>query len=376
MFSASREGLGRNCGTGGPAARVTIGNQDTFLDAAQWGRTARDRPLGTEHWSSNWGAAKVFSVSAVMLTMPGESAAVPALPAGVRWGRDWATTARSTLSFGMPELEGALPDGGLPQGQVVELLGVGTCLSTSVCLGAIREAQQRAGLQGGEAWGAFIDPGRTLYAPAVARAGVQLDRLLVLHPNPKDLSRVAIQLAEARAFAVIVVDLQNAEREYSTREWSRAVRRIALAIENTKATVLLLTSARTQRGLSALPVGLRVQLSRITSERVSLTIAKDKQGRVGEARSLHAGPYPGGRPAGVSSFEAGLSRVLPLQDELARLRSQREGQQLHAPSQPEHGDKESRGGSAWWKHPRDIRPRLKANHSSAGAQMSLLGGSA
>src|SRR5690606_23978302 len=138
------------------------------------------------------------------------------------------------------ELERLLPDGGLPRGQVVELALAGSCLGTSLCLGAVREAQQRAALQGGEVWCAFIDPERTLYAPAVARAGIELERLLVLQPESKDLSRVAIQLVEAHAFAVIVIDLLRLEREHSTREWQRAVRRMALAAEHTKSVVVLL----------------------------------------------------------------------------------------------------------------------------------------
>src|SRR2546421_6298879 len=82
------------------------------------------------------------------------------------------------LVLGWPELDAALPDGGLPRG-VVELaapraLGGGT----SIALAAMRAAHARDA----RAWCAWIDPEATLYAPGVAAAGVDRARLLVVRP--------------------------------------------------------------------------------------------------------------------------------------------------------------------------------------------------
>src|SRR3954470_13038761 len=80
------------------------------------------------------------------------------------------------LALGWPEVDALLPDGGFPRG-VVELstpraLGG----ATTVALAAVRAAQAKDP----RAWCAWIDPEATLYAPGVARAGVDLARLLVV----------------------------------------------------------------------------------------------------------------------------------------------------------------------------------------------------
>src|SRR4051812_39545579 len=68
------------------------------------------------------------------------------------------------LSLGWPELDDALPDGGLPRG-VIELASPRALGgATQVALHAVRAAQYSA--QGAtQAWCAWIDPEGTLYAP-------------------------------------------------------------------------------------------------------------------------------------------------------------------------------------------------------------------
>jgi cell division inhibitor SulA/protein ImuA len=253
----------------------------------------------------------------------------------------------------MPEVERSLPGGGLPQGQVVELaLGSSSSLGTRLCFGAIREAQRHAAVQGGEAWAAFVDPDKSLYAPAIVQAGIELERLLVVQPGPRDISRVVIQLVEARAFAVVVVDLFHVRREYSTREWSRAVRRMALATENTKAVVVLLTNAAREAGaLSGLPVGMRVCLHRQAMGSVSVAITKDKQGRIRDAESVR---FSAVQPSAVSPVqcETGWAKAAAAPASLG----------------PRRG---SRGSG---NHPRNVRHRLTGLLRQNEPQLSLLGG--
>ncbi|HYQ15126.1 MAG TPA: hypothetical protein VEQ58_05205, partial [Polyangiaceae bacterium] len=155
--------------------------------------------------------------------------------AGVRFARPAAEPA-SGLSFGLPELDALLPDGGIPRGSVVELCAAGEgALGTSLGLKACAQAQAEARARSGSTpWCAFVDPSGTLYGPGVAAAGVELSRLLVVRPPLSALSRVALRLAESEAFAVVVVDLAGVVGERvaaSLGTWPRVVRRLALAIE-------------------------------------------------------------------------------------------------------------------------------------------------
>src|ERR1700676_3039038 len=82
------------------------------------------------------------------------------------------------LSLDWPELDAALPDGGLPRG-VVELAAPRALGgSASIASAAVRAAHARSP----RAWCAWVDPESTLYAPGLVGAGVDLDRLLVVRP--------------------------------------------------------------------------------------------------------------------------------------------------------------------------------------------------
>src|SRR5665213_4183080 len=106
------------------------------------------------------------------------------------------------LRPGWPELGRVLPDHGFPKG-VVELTSSRALGgSTRVALSAVRGAQARSS----EAWCAWLDPEGSLYAPGVTRMGVDLGRMLVVRPPRTDLARLAVKLAHASAFDVIVID--------------------------------------------------------------------------------------------------------------------------------------------------------------------------
>jgi recombination protein RecA len=296
----------------------------------------------------------------------------------IKLGRDLQTSATletsGALGVGLPEIENALPAGGLPHGQVVELsLASSSSLGTRLCFGAMKEAQRQAELQGGEAWCAFVDPERSLFAPSIAQAGVELGRLLVVQPGPREISRVAIQLVEARAFAVVVIDLCRVRKEHSTREWARAVRRMALAIEHTKAVVVLLTKAASAHGaLSGLPVGMRVQLSRKSRDCLSVAIKKDKLGRVRDPVNVRVSPDASPvtaslvptvslMPTVVATPERRLAKASAPVARAATLRSQRSSTQ---------GSSTQRSSG---NHPRKVRHRL-AGFVESEPQLLLLGG--
>src|SRR5690606_25143389 len=111
--------------------------------------------------------------------------------------------AERILPLGSESLDAALPHGGLVQGSIIELQvqGAGGA-ATSFALCACRAAQQASARAGAPAldaqrpWCAFIDPTASLFAPGVARLGVELDRLLVVRPEVDAIERVAVRIAE------------------------------------------------------------------------------------------------------------------------------------------------------------------------------------
>jgi hypothetical protein len=228
------------------------------------------------------------------------------------------------LALGVPELDEVLPRGGLLQGSVTELQvrGAGGA-ATSFALCACRAAQmagsswaasswaatadgepsrkdasgrgQRSARLGSESvpWCAFIDPSASLFAPGVARLGVELDRLLVVHPDIDAVARTAVRITEARAVAMLVVDLRGALGNLSSHRWPShstaspnmqgVVRRLALSVKNLATCVLLITDAGSPRTLP-LPVAMRLEFARASASHFEVRVAKERTGRVSSPR--------------------------------------------------------------------------------------------
>lgn len=212
------------------------------------------------------------------------------------WGAE-----QNQLSLDWPELDAALPDGGLPRG-VVELaapraLGGGA----SIALAAMRAAH----LRDPRAWCAWIDPEGTLYAPGVTAAGVDLERLLVVRPPRAELARVAVKVAGARAFDVVAIDVDpvpgavvgagNGKRpaSKSARAWPMdvLVRKLSILAQEGGTTLLLLTDASAPRVIPW-PVALRLEIARVP-DAIKLRVAKDRRGRVGLAKTVPLKTRPG-----------------------------------------------------------------------------------
>ncbi|MBW2458504.1 MAG: recombinase A [Deltaproteobacteria bacterium] len=220
------------------------------------------------------------------------------------------------LPLGIQSLDAGLPDAGLPRGGVVEIgspagLGRATALALAACVSAQRGSAQRGSAQRASAqrasaqrasaqrasaqraslpatseedcaWCAWIDSSHTLYAPGVIQAGVELERLLVVRPDPEDIARIAVRVTASGAFSVVVIDrsgVPGAGLGDSRARWHIVVRRLALAAEANHTTVLLLSSTSVARK-EALPTAMRLELSRPNHERLSLRITKDRRGRL------------------------------------------------------------------------------------------------
>lgn len=223
------------------------------------------------------------------------------LPAALlRDGRLVPAEAREAgLSLGWSELDAVLPGGGLLRGGVVELCVTGAAAgATRIALAACRAAQAEGRERGGDTpWCAFVDPSSSLFGPGVAETGVQLDRLLVVRPSLEALARVSLRVALSRAFAVVIVDtmgVPGSQVDLSLGTWPRVVRRLALAVESTQASVIVITDSRALRPLP-LPVAQRIELSRPGEHELGVRVVKDKHGRITSVRKI---PWvqPGPRP--------------------------------------------------------------------------------
>ncbi len=202
----------------------------------------------------------------------------------------------------------ALPDGGLPRGAVVELSApYGLARATTIALAACASAQAEAKLRGGDntpgAWCAWIESEPSLFAPAAARAGVDLDKLLVIHAPADAIGRVAVKTAASGVFSVIVIDASGVPGQRCAQRvdrWANPVRRIAAAIEDSGATVLLLTDGLAPRA-TPLPAAMRVELDRFGEHELMLRVAKERRGRVGPARYVD---LEGRREASVTELKS------------------------------------------------------------------------
>jgi recombination protein RecA len=240
----------------------------------------------------------VFSVSA--LASPSKLDEVALARFGVLQGTEAILPARSVLGLSSwPELETALPDRGFPRG-VIEIAalpqlgsrashkypgsmrGGGTSIAIAA-MSAVHAADEHA-------WCAWITPSSaseldmpSLYAPALVRADVDLDRLLVVRPPPSALARTVVKMAASGAFDLVIVDVPQSQ--LSGRMSSKGlpsstdatiVRKLALAAEECGTTSLLLTSALAPR-TAPWPVALRLEVER-RPDALALRVTKDRRG--------------------------------------------------------------------------------------------------
>lgn len=204
-------------------------------------------------------------------------------------------SAERVLALGIPALDEVLPQGGLVRGSVVELQALGSCgAATSFALCACRAAQQAASAwrqgrspEAQRPWCAFIDPSASLFAPGIARLGVELDRLLVVRPEVDAIERVAIRIAEAKVVSLLVVDLRGALEglPVSSQRRQRTVRRLALAVKHLGTCVLLITPAEPRLALP-LPVAMRLEFSRVQADSFEIRVGKERSGRVSSSRRV------------------------------------------------------------------------------------------
>lgn len=215
-----------------------------------------------------------------------------------------ATERQPPLPLGLSSLDEQLPDGGLPRGSVIEVtspagLSGATRLALAACASVQRESTQETMAQDDQPpWCAWVDASHSLFAPGVLQTGVDLEQLLVVRPEPSDIARVAVRLVTSQLFSIVVVDrcgIPGAEIRPPKIRWDVATRRLALALQGTRCSVLLLSTTRLAR-TQTLPTAMRIELSKPSNQHIEFRVAKDRRGHCGrtvkvplqELQALHA----------------------------------------------------------------------------------------
>ncbi len=162
------------------------------------------------------------------------------------------------IPTGALSLDIALGIGGIPRGRIIEIFGPESSGKTTLALHAIAEAQK----MGGEA--AFIDAEHALDPVYAKNLGVDIDNLIVSQP---DTGEQALEIAEALirsgAIDIIVVDsvaalVPKAEIDgdmgdshigLQARLMSQALRKLAGAINKSKAVIIFINQLREKVGI-------------------------------------------------------------------------------------------------------------------------------
>ena len=169
------------------------------------------------------------------------------------WRGKVATVARAVIPTGFHELDRALPGGGWPLGAITEILVDGYGIGELGLLMPALEALTKEDPARPKKWVAWIAPPFIPYAPALQQRGVNIDRLLMIHPTSGGKSRLwAIEQAiRSGSSAGVLAWVAVAD--------DVILRRLQLAAEEHGCWVLLFrpASARLLRS----PAALRIHLS-------------------------------------------------------------------------------------------------------------------
>lgn len=174
------------------------------------------------------------------------------------WRGKVATVARAVIPTGFHELDRALPGGGWPLGALTEILVDGYGIGELGLLMPALTALTKEDPAKPKRWVAWVAPPFVPYAPALQQRGVNIDRLLMIHPTSGGKSRLwAIEQAIRSGSSVGVLAWVAAADDV-------ILRRLQLAAEEQGCWVVLFRPASTR--LQRSPAALRVHLSQARVE--------------------------------------------------------------------------------------------------------------
>lgn len=168
------------------------------------------------------------------------------LARGEVWrGGDLARSAQPVVATGFPDLDAELPGGGWPCGALTEVLqgswGFG---EFSLLLPLLAQQSRRHGV-------ALVNPPWLPYAPALAQAGVCLERLVILAQAKPTLSLVE-ELLRSDGFALVLA-------WHAGLPASTSLRRLQVVQEGRHSLLLLMGSAHWAERASPAPLRLLLQ---------------------------------------------------------------------------------------------------------------------
>jgi cell division inhibitor SulA/protein ImuA len=188
------------------------------------------------------------------------------------WRGKAASVPRAVIPTGFPELDRYLPGGGWPLGAITEVFVDGYGLGELALLMPALAALTKIDPAKPQKWVAWIAPPFVPYAPALQQYGVNIDRLLMIHPTAGHKSRLwAIeQVVRSGSSAGVLAWVAAAD--------DVILRRLQLAAEDQGCWTLLFRPVRARQQRS--PAALRISLSQVeTATRIH--IIKCRGGRPG-----------------------------------------------------------------------------------------------
>jgi cell division inhibitor SulA/protein ImuA len=210
---------------------------------------------------------------------------------GIWRGNDCAQVAHAGVATGFAELDTVLPGGGWPVGALTEIYaerkGVGELQLVMPAAAALTRAGR---------WVTFVAAPHVPYAPAVAAAGVALERLLMIDvPAVDERLWSAEQALRASCSSAVLLWIDHAHE--------RALRRLQLAAEEGATTLFLF---RSPRATPATTAALRLHLAR-AHNRTIVRVLKRRGGGLPAPIALDLHPWI--RFSASASFPRGTPAI-------------------------------------------------------------------
>ncbi|MCG5537002.1 translesion DNA synthesis-associated protein ImuA [Halorhodospira sp. 9622] len=233
-----------------------------------------------------------------------------------RPGRRAETARQPALGTGYPELDAALPDGGWPLGTVTEIFheqpAIGELQLILPSLAALSRRRQ---------WLALVAPPYIPYAPGLAHAGLDLSRVLLIHPRAHEEHLWAMEQALRSGTCGAVVGWpRQADRT--------ALRRLQLAAETGESWAALFRPHKARHQASTAAIRIALQPEENATLGVDLLKCRGAQPRRLQLRPAQAAPpnptearnttearYPSPRTEGTAAAAESALREAPAGDQ-------------------------------------------------------------
>lgn len=193
-----------------------------------------------------------------------------------------APSGPAPLATGWPEVDAVL-GGGFPRRAITEVLGDAACGKTTLAASALG-ALTRAG-----SLAAWIDAAGEIHPPALAAAGVDLSRLLIVRPPEPDSSAAlwaAEVLLQSGTFSAVVLDA-TALPSPPRRALDRRAPVLRGAAEANDVALVVLAEAP-----FGLPPAMRVRVEARPEGRLRVAVEKTRAGVAGRAAEATPPPRP------------------------------------------------------------------------------------